>query len=65
MAGLNDYLKGNWTWVKGRLKENYANLTDDDLLYEEGKEDQLMGTLQTKVGKTKAELEDEILNWEK
>lgn len=63
MAGTSDYLKGNWKWLKGKFKENYAELTDDDLMYEEGKEDQLMGRLQTRLGKTKAQIEDEMLNW--
>ena len=52
-------LKGNWNEVKGKLKQKYADLTDDDLLYEEGKEDELYGRIQKKVGKTK----DEIRQW--
>ncbi|MBF04875.1 MAG: general stress protein CsbD [Flavobacterium sp.] len=52
-------LKGNWNEVKGKLKQKYADLTDDDLLYEEGKEDELYGRIQKKVGKTK----DEIKQW--
>jgi len=35
--------KGNWNEVKGKIKQKYANLTDDDLLYEEGKDDELLG----------------------
>ncbi|NCA83990.1 MAG: CsbD family protein [Clostridia bacterium] len=53
-------LKGNWNTVKGNLKQKYANLTDDDLTYAEGKEDELLGRLQKKTGKTKEELTDEI-----
>ncbi len=52
-------LKGKWNEVKGKIKKEYADLTDDDLLYEEGKEDELYGRLQQKVGKTK----DEVKKW--
>ena len=53
-------LKGNWNKVKGNLKQKYAELTDDDLMYAEGKEDELLGRLQKKTGKTKEELTAEI-----
>jgi len=49
-------IKGNWNEMKGKLKQNYADLTDDDLLYEEGKEDELYGRIQTRVGKSKDEV---------
>ncbi|MHB1049723.1 MAG: CsbD family protein [Bacteroidota bacterium] len=49
-------IKGNWNEVAGKLKQQFANLTDDDLLYKEGKEEELMGRLQQKLGKTKEEL---------
>jgi len=49
-------LKGNWNEQKGKLKQIFAELTDDDLLLVEGKKDELMGRLQTKLGKTKEEL---------
>ncbi len=49
-ANLN--LKGNWNIVKGKLKQTYGNLTDDDLTYVEGKEDELVGRLQKRLGKT-------------
>jgi len=52
--------KGNWNEAKGKLKQKYANLTDDDLTYVEGKEDELLGRLQKKTGRTKEELKDEI-----
>lgn len=52
--------KGNWNVVKGKLKQKYANLTDDDLTYVEGKEDELLGRLQKKIGRTKEELKNEI-----
>lgn len=52
-------LNGNWNELKGKIKQQYANLTDDDLLYEEGKDDALLGKIQQKVGKTK----EEIIQW--
>ncbi len=50
--------QGRWNEVKGKVKQTYADLTDDDLLYAEGKEDELVGRLQKKTGKTKEEVED-------
>jgi len=52
-------LNGAWNDIKGRAKQQYANLTDDDLLYEEGKEDELAGRIQMKIGKTK----EEVIQW--
>ena len=49
-------LKGNWNELKGKLKKSYAELTDNDLLYEEGREDELYGRLQQRLGKTKEEV---------
>lgn len=48
--------KGSWNELKGKLKQHYGNLTDDDLLYSEGKEDEFLGRLQKKLGKGKDEL---------
>jgi uncharacterized protein YjbJ (UPF0337 family) len=56
-------LKGRWNEIKGKLKQKYANLTDDDLKYEEGKDDQLWGRLQQKTGKTLDDLKNEILRY--
>ena len=53
-------LKGQWNEVKGKLKQEYADLTDDDLLYVEGKEDELYGRIQQKVGKSKDEVKKMI-----
>jgi len=55
MANLTE-LKGNWNETKGKLKQKFAQLTDDDLLLVEGKEDELLGKLQQKLGKTKEEI---------
>lgn len=49
-------LKGNWNEQKGKLKQKFAILTDNDLLLEEGKEDELLGKIQIKLGKTKDEI---------
>jgi uncharacterized protein YjbJ (UPF0337 family) len=49
-------LKGNWNEQKGKLKQRFANLTDNDFLYAEGKKDEMLGKLQIKLGKTKEEL---------
>lgn len=48
--------RGNWNELKGKLKQQYAELTDDDLKYEEGREDELIGKLQKKLGKTDREV---------
>jgi len=53
--------KGTWNEIKGKLKQKYAQLTDDDLAYDEGQEDELLGRLQKKLGKGKEELK-EIIN---
>lgn len=48
-------LKGDWNEMKGKLKQKFATLTDNDLMFEEGKKDEMMGKIQTKLGKTKDE----------
>lgn len=53
-------LKGNWNEAKGKLKQKYGQLTDDDLTFAEGKEDEMLGRLQQRLGRTKEELRDEI-----
>jgi uncharacterized protein YjbJ (UPF0337 family) len=53
-------MRGTWNEVKGKLKQKYADLTDDDLMYAEGKEDELFGRLQQRLGKSKEELRKEI-----
>ncbi|MES2647457.1 MAG: CsbD family protein [Bacteroidota bacterium] len=52
-------VKGNWNEWKGKLKQEYGNLTDDDLVYEEGKDDEWWGRIQQKTGKAK----DDLVNW--
>ena len=58
MSDLN--IKGNWNELKGKFKQKYGDLTDDDLTYVEGKEDEFLGNLQKKLSKTKDELAGEI-----
>lgn len=52
-------LKGGWNELKGKIKQAYGDLTDDDLVYEEGKDDETLGKLQKKTGKTR----DELVKW--
>jgi uncharacterized protein YjbJ (UPF0337 family) len=54
-------IKGDWNQVKGKLKQRFADLTDDDHLYVEGKEEELYGRLQKRLGKTREEIH-ELLN---
>ena len=49
-------VKGNWNEQKGKLKQKFAVLTDNDLMFEEGKKEEMLGKLQIKLGKTKEEL---------
>lgn len=53
-------IKGNWNVMKGKLKQKYADLNDDDLTYAEGKEDELVGRIQRKTGKTRDEVVKEL-----
>jgi uncharacterized protein YjbJ (UPF0337 family) len=48
-------IKGNWNEQKGKLKQKFAILTDNDLMFAEGKKDEMFGKLQIKLGKTKEE----------
>ena len=49
-------IEGNWNELKGKLKQKFATLTDDDLMFAEGKKEEMFGRLQVKLGKTKEEL---------
>ncbi|CAN5893575.1 hypothetical protein BH11BAC7_BH11BAC7_11090 [soil metagenome] len=55
MTNVNG-IKGSWNEQKGRLKQKFALLTDNDLLFAEGKKDEMLGKIQIKLGKTKEEL---------
>ena len=52
-------IKGKWNEWKGKLKQQYADLTDDDLKYEEGKDEEMWGRIQKKTGKAK----DDLIKW--
>lgn len=54
-------VKGIWDQQKGKLKQMFANITDDDLLFVEGKKDEMLGRLEIKLGKSKTEL-DKIIS---
>jgi uncharacterized protein YjbJ (UPF0337 family) len=60
-GGMNKLqIKGNWNEIKGKLKQKYAQLTDDDLTFAEGREEELLGRLQQRLGKSKDEVRREI-----
>ena len=50
-------MPGNWEEQNGKLKQKFASLTDDDLLFAEGKKEEMIGNLQIKLSKTKEELQ--------
>jgi len=52
-------IKGGWNETKGKIKQAYGDLTDDDLAYQEGKDDEMLGKLQQKTGKSR----DELVKW--
>ncbi len=52
-------IKGNWNELKGKVKQHWGNLTDDDLKYSEGKEEELIGRIQKKTG----EKREEVINY--
>ena len=56
----NLQIKGSWNEVKGKLKQKYGQLTDNDLTFADGKEDELLGRLQQRLGKSKEDLRKEI-----
>lgn len=60
MSAFEDKIKGNWNVLKGKIKQQYAELTDDDLTYTEGQSDELLGRIQRKTGKTKEEVKSFI-----
>ena len=60
MSAFTDKVRGNWNIIKGELKQKYGDLTDNDLTYEEGKEDEMLGRLQRKTGETKEALKEFI-----
>ncbi len=57
---VGDKIQGNWNEIKGKLKQKYAELTDDDLVYAEGKEDELYGKLQKRLGISRDDAEKAV-----
>jgi uncharacterized protein YjbJ (UPF0337 family) len=57
-------LKGNWNELKGQVKEQWGQLTDDDLQVIEGRRDQLVGAIQKRYGRAKDEAQREVAEWE-
>jgi uncharacterized protein YjbJ (UPF0337 family) len=51
--------KGNWNVLKGKLKQSWASLTDDDLTYQDGKAEELLGRIQKKTGQSK----EQVVSW--
>jgi len=60
MRTVQEKIRGNWNIVRGKLKQQWANLTDDDLMYEEGQEDEVIGRIQKKTGTTKEKINEFI-----
>lgn len=58
MTGID--FKGHWNELKGKLKQKYGQLTDDDLTFAEGKEDEMLGRLQQRLGKSKEDIRKEL-----
>ena len=56
MSSTSDKISGNWNVIKGKLKQKYGELTDDDLVYVEGKEDELYGRIEKRTGKAKKDV---------
>jgi len=59
-----DRIEGNWKQFKGKVKEQWGKLTDDDLDVIAGKRDQLLGRIQERHGVAKDEAENQVKNWE-
>lgn len=59
-----DQVEGKWDQLKGKVKEKWGDLTDDDLTQIRGKRDQLAGKIQERYGYTKERAEDELKTWE-
>ena len=55
-----DTVKGNWKQMTGKVKEEWGELTDDDIKEAEGDRDQLVGKIQAKYGIAKEEAEKQV-----
>ncbi|MGK0186293.1 MAG: hypothetical protein ACI9R3_002076 [Verrucomicrobiales bacterium] len=56
-------IKGDWNIIKGNLKQKWAQLTDDDLVYIEGKQDELLGRIQKRTGESREAVESSIRDY--
>lgn len=56
-------LKGEWNQIKGKVKQEWAELTDDDLTHAEGSFDKLVGKIQERYGETKEAVEKQVREW--
>jgi uncharacterized protein YjbJ (UPF0337 family) len=56
-------IKGDWNLIKGKLKQKWAQLTDDDLQYLEGKQDELLGRIQKRTGESRETVESAIADY--
>lgn len=56
-------MKGHWNELRGKAKQNWGNLTDDDLLYQEGQEDELFGRIQQRTGETMEAIQRKFEEW--
>ena len=59
------WIKGKWNEMKGKAKERWGDLTDDDLNRVEGRRDQLLGLVQQRYGRSRVEAERELDDWER
>ncbi len=59
-----DEVRGNWKQFKGKAKEQWSKLTDDDMTIIEGKRNQLVGKIQERYGYAKEKAEKEVVDWE-
>ncbi len=60
----SDQIAGNWKQLKGKVKEQWGKLTDDDITVIEGKRDQLVGRVQERYGIAKEKAEEQVKAWE-
>lgn len=61
----SDQIAGNWKQMKGKVKEQWGKLTDDDITVIEGKRDQLVGRVQERYGIAKDKAEEQVKSWER
>jgi uncharacterized protein YjbJ (UPF0337 family) len=61
----SDMIEGNWTQLKGKVRETWGKLTDDDIDLIAGKRDQLLGKIQERYGRSKEDITNEIANFER